>query len=175
MTLSPEMSRKIKRSVETWMSMWGNPVLARQVAVLEASRLRSALGRCKPDRAEIRIASFLIHEPSRLLDEVICHECAHVAVHARHGADVRPHGKEWQALVRQAGYEPRVRIPAEGRELRSVRNRQRRFVWMHRCPICQMTRMAGRPVPQWRCASCASSGLDGQLVIEKLPVCSGSP
>jgi hypothetical protein len=28
--------------------------------------------------------------------------------------------------------------------------------------------MAGRPVPEWRCAECLDAGLSGELVITKL-------
>jgi hypothetical protein len=51
-----------------------------------------------------------------LLEEVLCHELAHVAVYRLHGRAVRPHGPEWKGLVAAAGFKPRARFErAEGR------------------------------------------------------------
>jgi predicted SprT family Zn-dependent metalloprotease len=70
-----------------------------------------SLGRCHPERRLIRLASWLREAPDVLLAEVLCHEVAHVAVHELHGSDCRPHGSEWKALMRTAGYPARTRIP----------------------------------------------------------------
>jgi predicted SprT family Zn-dependent metalloprotease len=42
---------------------------------------------------------------------VLCHELAHLAARERHGDRIRPHGPEWKALMRAAGYEPKTRLP----------------------------------------------------------------
>src|SRR5690349_21638014 len=63
-------------------------------------RLRSSLGRCLPERSLVRLQPRLLTDLAHLHPEVVCHELAHLEVFRRHGP-------EWQALVREAGYEPR--------------------------------------------------------------------
>lgn len=63
-----------------------------------------SLGRCYPDRRLIRIANFVRQESDVLLQEVLCHEAAHVAAYYLHGKSIRPHGREWKALMLEAGY-----------------------------------------------------------------------
>jgi ribosomal protein L37AE/L43A len=69
--------------------------------------------------------------------------------------------------MRAAGFEPRVRIPTGDVERLVGSAQQRRGVWEHRCPVCQMSRVAGRPVREWRCASCLRVGLEGGLIITR--------
>ena len=73
--------------------------------------MRVSLGRCLASQGEIRIAQFLLSGPPGLLEEVLCHEVAYAAAAARFGARIRPHGTEWRGLMRDAGFEPRTRIP----------------------------------------------------------------
>jgi len=68
-----------------------------------------SLGRCYPDRRLIRIARFVLEESEDLFQEVLCHEAAHVAAYHLHGQTIRPHGREWKALIQMAGYPPSVR------------------------------------------------------------------
>src|SRR5690606_8469081 len=111
----------------------------------------------------------------RLLRDVLVHELAHLAVHARHGSEVRPHGPEWQRLMTLAGrstaatlhgdcgFHPGAR-PADASAAAAP---ARRWTYEHRCPVCQMVRYARRPVPQWRCRACTEIGLDGALEITR--------
>ncbi len=126
--------------------------------------MRVSLGRCRPSQGQIRIAEFLLTGPPGLLEEVLCHEVAHVATTLKFGAGIRPHGAEWAGLMRDAGFEPRVRIP-HGEIPRDTLASTRPHLWQHRCPICQTSRIAGRPVRAWRCKTCSAAGLDGQLEI----------
>lgn len=68
-----------------------------------------SLGRCYPDRRLIRIARFVLEESEDLFQEVLCHEAAHVVAYHLHGHAIRPHGREWKALVQMAGYPPSAR------------------------------------------------------------------
>ncbi len=131
-------------------------------------RLRCALGRCLPSRGIVRLNRRLLKARPALLEEVLCHELAHIVVFERHGHACRPHGSEWAALMRAAGFEPRVRARLSHdlqAALGTVRHPSR--LYEHRCPVCQATRVARRPVPQWRCAACLRAGLPGHLVIKK--------
>ena len=46
---------------------------------------------------------------------------------------------------------------------RTIVRRPSRF--LHRCPVCDFSRVAARPVRSWRCADCVAAGLGGNLVI----------
>lgn len=147
---------------------WGLPRLGAEVSIRTSSRMRVSLGRCAPLSGSIRIASFLLDGPAALLEEVLAHELAHVAVVQLHGAGRRPHGEEWRALMRRVGHDPRPTIPREEFERLLPIRAGRRVAWEHRCPRCGARRLAGRPVRGWRCARCRVAGFGGRLEVERL-------
>ena len=100
-------------AVPGWAEAWGVPGLESRLSVCFSTRMSRSLGRCQPERKLIRLASWLREAPDVLLAEVLCHEVAHVAVHELHGRGCRPHGREWKALMRTAGYQARARIPED--------------------------------------------------------------
>ena len=104
----------IRRALEDWCHLWGVDDLAPEISVEFSSRMSRSLGRCYPDRKLIRIAHFVLEESDALVQEVLCHEAAHVAAHYLYGSSIRPHGPEWKALMQQAGFPPSVRY---GREI----------------------------------------------------------
>lgn len=133
-------------------------------------RLTRSLARTYPARREIHLHPALKDAPAALLDEILVHELAHITVHERHGKAARPHGPEWQALVREAGYEPRTRFTTDDlRITRAPRKPRTTLIYDHRCPACGMRRSAKKPVPRWRCAACVAAGLDGTLEITTRP------
>ena len=105
--------------------------------------------------------------PDGLLQEVLCHEMAHLAARELHGRNVRPHGPEWKALMTSAGFEPRTRLPSPNGAPRPGRRRRAPYVYVHRCPVCQLLRPARRLMSRWRCAACVASGLEGRLTITR--------
>jgi hypothetical protein len=128
-------------AVPEWAAAWGVPGLESRLSIGFSTRMSRSLGRCHPERKLIRLASWLREAPDLLLAEVLCHEVAHVAVHELHGRDCRPHGKEWQALMRTAGYQARTRIPEDqlpplGRRIakagRNQRSSRRKRFWPFR-------------------------------------------
>jgi SprT protein len=44
--------------------------------------------------------------PEDFLGSTVPHEVSHLVAFARHGARIRPHGAEWEAIMRQFGVEP---------------------------------------------------------------------
>jgi len=148
--------------VEDCFRLWGMFELAESVSVEFSGRLRVALGRTHVTNHHVRLNSLLKREQD-LLDEVLCHELAHIAVYERFGSAAKPHGKEWAGLVQKAGYEPRVRIGIDGD---GVSKQARKYE--HLCPVCQSVRYAGRAMTRWRCGTCTDAGLEGQLLIRSI-------
>jgi predicted SprT family Zn-dependent metalloprotease len=144
-------------------SLWGMPELASHVDIQFSGRLRSSLGRTRVDTRRVRLNPLLEAAGKELLEEVLCHELAHIAVYERFGANVKPHGSEWANLVQQAGYEPRLSAGIDGEKKYS---NQLRFE--HLCPVCQLVRYAKRPMTSWRCGGCVDAGLEGLLLIRNL-------
>ena len=160
---------KLCAKVEQWARLWGLPGLTDSVTVEFSRRFRSSLGRCRPMDGRIRLAAHLEENGNEdLLEEVLCHELAHVAAHRLHGRRVRPHGSEWKSLVSAAGFEPRARFQREDGRF-PPRAEKPRARWEHRCPVCRARRMAGRPVRNWRCGECHKAGRSGKLVITRIP------
>ena len=155
--------------LEACAESWGTTGPGVDVSIGFSTRMTSSLGRCYPASRRIHLASWLADADPRLLAEVLCHELAHQVVHDRHGRRARPHGREWRALMRAAGFEPRTRMPLpQGVSL--PRRRARRRLprpWVHSCPICLAERRAARPMRQWRCAVCVEQGRPGTLQIER--------
>ena len=103
----------LRSRARQWGELWGVPHLADSVTVEFSPRFRSSLGLCRPVEGRVRLAAHLTNGRPELLEEVLCHELAHVAVYRLHGRSVRLHGPEWKGMVRSAGFEPRVRFHRE--------------------------------------------------------------
>jgi hypothetical protein len=68
--------------------------------------------------------------------------------------------------MRAAGFEPRARLPAGTLPQPDRKQKRRqRYLYIHRCPVCQAEHIAWRAVRRWRCAACVEAGLDGALEI----------
>ncbi len=156
-----------------WSAMWGTPALESTVSIHYSSRMTRSLGRCYPERRLIRIAESLLDGPRTILEEALCHELAHIAVHELNGGKCRPHGPEWKALMRKAGFEPRIRLRWDGAPPPAKRKRRRRYLYIHRCTVCHAERTARRVVRQWRCAACVEAGLEGTFEIWRRPLRGG--
>lgn len=144
---------------------WGLESLAERITIEYSERMSRSLGITYPTRTLIRLSAALRHDGT-LRREVLAHELAHLVVHHRHGRRAQPHGSEWRKLMRSAGYPPRLRLEVPD----TVRVRmapRRRF--LHRCPRCRASRLAGRRMRAWRCRRCLVAGEPGRLTIERLP------
>lgn len=149
-----------------WSEAWGLPELPYGVRIVFSRRLQSSLGRCVPGAGLIRLNPGLLDGPPEALREVVCHEVAHVATWLLHGRRARPHGEEWKALMRRAGYFPRARW-AEAAVPTAVRERRSGVVYVHTCPVCRSEWVARRTVSAWRCAACRNAGREGRLTVSK--------
>lgn len=159
--------------ISRWAVLWGVPGMGGELRLRVSTRMQRSLGSYRAARDEIALAVWLFEAPAVLLEEVLCHEAAHAAVHRVHGRSVRPHGREWRGFMERAGLRPRVRIPfeelPESRRAAIVQARR----WEHRCPVCQLTRLARTRVSRWRCRRCRERGLGGELRIERVGAASG--
>ena len=151
----------------SFLELWGLSSLTEHVTIEIGHRMTRSLGICYTERRLIRLNPVLV-DPSRreLLQEVVCHEAAHVAVHESF-CEARPHGPEWKQFVREAGFFPATQLKIADRRPR--KKRRAPIAYEHRCPVCQTVRIAGAPVPNWRCASCMAVGLEGRLSIVSFP------
>lgn len=127
--------------------------------------MRSTLGRATPATGRVVLNAALLDGTESKLLEVLCHELAHVAAHRRYGATVRPHGAEWAAFVRQAGYAAVTRVEGQSSRLTPTAPAAGRYPVVHMCPVCHTRRFARRAVPRWRCAECVAAGLGGELTV----------
>lgn len=93
------------------------------ICVRPSRRMSASLARAYPQRSEITVALPLLS--SRHLEEVLCHEVAHLVCWWRHGR-TRPHGPEWRAIMLGAGHEPRVRLQPDDVVLKPRRRRRAR-------------------------------------------------
>ncbi|MBW2278311.1 MAG: SprT-like domain-containing protein, partial [Deltaproteobacteria bacterium] len=96
----------LRPHVDAWCRLWGVEALAEEARVELSSRMTHSLGRAYCDRNLVRLAARLEQGPREFLEEVLCHELAHLAAARRSGRRVKPHGAEWKALMRAAGYPP---------------------------------------------------------------------
>ena len=104
---------RLRRWAAEWSSIWEVPSLLDRVEIRFNPRLRRSLGRCDTTSGWVSLHPGLEHGSTALLQEVLCHELAHMAVRLTVRRRVRPHGAEWARLMRTAGYVPRARMKLE--------------------------------------------------------------
>src|SRR3990172_8464826 len=87
----------LRETLGGWLHLWDVPHLEAKSRIEWSPRLTRGLGRCYPDRRLIRISSYLQGleaAPTGLLQEVLCHEMAHLATRELHGRNLRPHSPQ---------------------------------------------------------------------------------
>ena len=155
-----KVSDRIQAKSAEYFLLWGRPELASSVIIQFSGRLRTSLGRTRVDVRRVRLNPLLASANEQLLNEVLCHELAHIAIYERF---VKPHGPEWTALVQRAGFEARLRHSVTGEKPSITAQR-----FEHLCPVCQTIRYAKRSMVRWRCGSCVDAGLEGKLLIRSI-------
>ena len=132
------------------------------ITLVTNPRLRTTLARYRPGTGRLEISRAASR--SRHLQRILVHELAHAAAVELHGRRVRPHGKEWKALVEAA---ERAGLTDPGRAATRKPTKPTIARFTHTCPVCQFARTAKRRVTTWRCPDCRAAGLPGILAIEK--------
>jgi SprT protein len=143
--------------------VWKHPHVSR-LGVRVNPNLRSTVARWMPSNNVLEISATAKSKSKRAFQEVICHEAAHMVVWDRAGRRTRPHGPEWAALMRAAGFEPRATLVRCGRRRGSSNTRRIR----HFCPVCHFSKIAKRRMPRWRCPECQAIGLEGKLKMSRV-------
>jgi predicted SprT family Zn-dependent metalloprotease len=161
-----EIPSPARDSMRRWFLLWGLVGFEQSAVICFSSRMSRAFGRCFVQQRRISISTRLKQMPLSILEEVLCHESAHLAAFELFGDRCQPHGHEWAQLVRSAGFEPHRRVMLDQGAI-SALNSKASYVYVHLCPVCQMQRLARRVVRTWRCASCRALGLDGLLEIHR--------
>lgn len=154
----------IESCVSHLCKLWNIKSIEHEIKVEYSSRMTRSLGRTKPTKKLVRLNTNLSSSLSEHLEEVLCHEIAHIAATHKYGDEISPHGKEWQTLVRLAGYEPSIRMNVLTNNIHKPL--AKRFA--HKCPVCFSEQVAKRRVTRWRCGNCVQAGLTGELVIEEV-------
>lgn len=156
----------LKQCVIGWARLWQTPRLQDRITIEFSQRLSRTLGLARPASGLIRLNSVLLQEANRLLlNEILCHEAAHIAVYECHGPRGRPHGTEWRLLMTLAGFRPRARIPADEIAGRPGWHKGVSYRYEHCCPVCQTVYIARRTDCRWRCAACVQKGREGKLLV----------
>ena len=146
--------------------VWNMPKLSRLPTALHP-RLKRTLGRVVLRPLAIQLNRNVLASSRR--PEVIAHEAAHAAlVLTGKASSTRPHGPEWQHLMALAGF-PKARATSQRPCMPRPKTHQPKASYDHHCPVCQTSRTAKRPVPEWRCAECVAAGLPGRLEIQQRP------
>jgi SprT protein len=168
---SRPLGAEMNSAIVSWQSVWNVPRLANLTRATFSERLQRSLGRCTPATGRVSLASRLRRGSRDRLLETFCHEVAHVAVYQLHGSAVRPHGPEWAALVRAAGYEPHTRVTRRQRAQPTTKDQPAvQYPIVHTCPVCHNRRFARRVMRAWRCRTCVDNGLAGELIATRTNV-----
>lgn len=157
----------LRSTLLRWEKVWGVEDFARHIKVAFSPYLKRSLGRSNVTARTIHLSETCRTLQRSYLLEILCHEAAHVAVHAVYGKGPKPHGQEWQQFVRAAGFEPRATASFEGLDTTPPGIVKGQWLYQHHCPVCQTCRTSSRPVSRWRCAECVDLGLEGYLVITR--------
>jgi predicted SprT family Zn-dependent metalloprotease len=163
-----ELLRDLDVALDGWSKAWRVPFLYRRIRYEFDSRLTRVLGRCEPASGHIRLNEVLLDPANQaLLLETLCHEAAHAVAHWQFGPGIRPHGPQWKMLMVQAGYRPRVTIPAG--EIRGLApSSYRRRLYQYVCPVCGASKTAAVRSERYRCRRCLNNGLSGKLSVSRL-------
>ena len=163
MPLDEKSADQLPRAeIERYARLWNFPELEEVVSLRFSARLKKTWARTNLSTNTITLSSELKDDRERLND-VLCHELAHVVSHERVGRAEGPHGPTWRRLVLGAGGDPSVRLADRNAPSTKATAVPRRF--LHRCPVCDFSRIARRPIPAWRCADCVAAGLSGELIV----------
>jgi predicted SprT family Zn-dependent metalloprotease len=149
-----------------WLRQWRVPTLLQKISLRRNDLLRATIARWRQKTKCIELGPQFFRLTKRQ-DAILCHELAHAAAIQIYGNGVAPHGPEWHALVKAAGFSPSPSIKASKARSAGV-HKTASISYEHRCPVCHAVRYAKRQIRQWRCGECSQHGLAGLLTVTKM-------
>jgi predicted SprT family Zn-dependent metalloprotease len=143
--------------------IWGSPRVS-QLQFRWNPRLTTTFARLLPSDRVIEFNLSVARVDAEARRELMCHEAAHYAVWEIYYRSARPHGPEWAALVKLAGFEPKASRVRCGQTKQRPADNQ---IFNHICPVCHFSKRSRRRIFRWRCPECRAIGQDGSLRIER--------
>jgi len=107
------------RSAEI-LNVWKASDLLLDLTIVWNHRLQTSAGRARLLEQVVELNPRLLKANPENILEILTHELAHLVVFARYGK-TSPHGKEWKALMREAGLTPTVYHKMDVKGLRRTR------------------------------------------------------
>lgn len=143
---------RLRRMVREWFALWQVEEHFGRVRIAWSQRLSTGAGRAHLDGGKILLNPRLLARVPAEIPAVLAHEAAHLAVWWRYGPAVGAHGKQWQLLMKQAGFPAQAchAYPVEGL-------RRRQYYWLHLCVGCG-ARSIRRAAARLVCRACGPSG-----------------
>jgi predicted SprT family Zn-dependent metalloprotease len=160
---APLPFRGASRWLRSLAQAWRHPDVSR-LRVRLNPRLTTTLARLLVSHSVIELNPTVTRLNARSRREAICHEAAHFVVWKRHGRAARPHGPEWAALVKLAGFKPHASRVRCGH---LARPSEMKSAFRHTCLVCHFSKRAARRMSRWRCPECRAIGLEGRFRIER--------
>jgi len=157
--LDPRSLESLQALLSEWARLWSVPELAKSVGIRVSSRMRRSLGSYRASRQQITLAAWLF-DPAvgPLLEEVLCHEAAHAAVHLSRSGPERAAAFDSAAPVPNEQPSPSARPSSTGplAKVRAKLSRLSRLARPSRHARPNARSRSGRPPrirphgPEWR-------------------------
>jgi predicted SprT family Zn-dependent metalloprotease len=159
----------LQEALGNWTRIWCYPSNAPAIRYEVTERLSRSLGRCKQREALIRLNRILLMRQNRqILFETLCHEAAHIAAYYLYGSRAKPHGPEWQFLLKLAGLEPHTAINAGDVVGLNEPSHRDGTLYQYHCPTCGMLHRARFRTSMLRCRGCFDAGRSGVLTVTRV-------
>ncbi len=136
---------------EELLRIWAAPQVEGAWRVEYNRRMRTRAGVAYLEALRVELNPRLLKTYPDRVRECLCHELAHLVVHRLYGRRARAHGKEWAALMRAAGFEPRR---THDFDVRPFRQKRPRYLYLHECVRCRRGWFARKVRRDLSCPHC---------------------
>ena len=160
------LSDDLNKQALGWVRLWCVPSLLQKIFFRRNPLLRTTIARWIEKERCLELGTQFFRLTKRQ-DEILCHELAHAAALQIYGKSISPHGPEWHALIKAAGYSPSSVLKTTSRPTTPLKKKNC-CRYEHRCPVCHAVRYARKRMRRWRCAECNQLDLPGLLIISRL-------
>ena len=136
------LMQRLAERIRAWFVLWGVEDSDSPVEIRVSTRMTRSIGSADGRRNRMTLAVWLFNQPEEIVNEVVCHEAAHLAVFRSYGTEPKPHGREWRTLMRHAGFPPRTRLEVPFPPSPTGRRRGRRTLSVR--PVTFLSRLIRR-------------------------------